>query len=97
MGNRISVITWIPHNCTNEMRHKFQLSIHNISSIYICHQNKSIIIILQRNSYEVQLFKFAVRLKFAVINRKGTFAPLAPPAKGQRRQLPHLPPLFRRP
>ncbi len=45
------------------------------------------IIILQRNLYEVQLFKIAVRLKFAVINRKGTFAtsPLALPAKGQRR------------
>ncbi len=36
-------------------------------------------------------------IKSAVINRKGTFALLAPPAKGQGGQLPLLPPLFRRP
>ncbi len=32
-------------------------------------------------------------VKFTAINRKGTFAPLAPPAKRQGGQLPLLPPL----
>jgi hypothetical protein len=31
------------------------------------------------------------------LNWKGTFAPLAPPGKGQRGRLPLLPPQFRRP